>query len=197
MKNNTALLFRFSVFRAMQKSQCGVVLLVAMIMVLVIAVVGLAAIRGSGLQEMMAGNMRDRNLAFQAAEAGLRNAENTIRQELALADLPSFDGNGHFNDLNKAGGDREPPSLWNDDVWKANGSSVLTAMSLDLASGEQPRYVMEKLVVPVTLAAAADGSAIDVASLDTFEEPEFYRISSRGTGGTVNANVTLQSVYKR
>lgn len=197
MKKNTALLFRFPAFHSMQNSQRGVVLLVAMIMVLVIAVVGLAAIRGSGLQEMMAGNMRDRNLAFQAAEAGLRSAENTIRSEIAPSALPSFDGNGHFDDLNKADGDRQPPSLWSDDVWKANGNAVLTAMSLELASGEQPRYVMEKLVIPVTLAAAADGSAIDIASLDTFEEPEFYRISSRGTGGTVNANVTLQSVYKR
>lgn len=197
MRNNSVYDFRFSMHLALKNSQGGVVLLVAMIMVLVIAVVGLAAIRGSGLQEMMAGNLRDRNLAFQAAEAGLRSAENTIRSDIALSELPSFDGNGHFDDLNKTGGDREPPSLWSDDVWKANGSAVLTAMSLELASGEQPRYVMEKLVVPVTLAAAADGSAIDIASLDTFEEPEFYRISSRGTGGTVNANVTLQSVYKR
>lgn len=177
--------------------QRGVVLLVAMIMVLVIAVVGLAAIRGSGLQEMMAGNMRDRNLAFQAAEAGLRRAENTVRQELASSALPSFNGNGHFGDLNRGETNILPPSLWNADQWKGAGNTVVTNMGLDLASGEQPRYVMEQLDVNPLEAAAADGSGVDDQSLNTFEAPEFYRITSRGTGGTVNASVTLQSVYKR
>lgn len=177
--------------------QKGIVLLVALIMVLLISVVGLAAIRGSGLQELMASNMRDHNLAFQAAEAGLRAAETTIRPELEVSALPLFTGGGHFNDLNKANNEPKPPTLWDVDDWKSADNTVTTNMGLTLASGEQPRYVMEKLVVPITIAAAADGSGIDTASMDSFEEPEFYRVTSRGTGGTVNANVILQSVYKR
>lgn len=179
------------------RQQKGIVLVVALIMVLLISVVGLAAIRGSGLQELMAGNMRDHNLAFQAAEAGLRAGENTVRTELDAGELPTFNGNGYFNDLNKANSDPKPPTLWDGDDWKDAANAVTTNMELTLASGEQPRYVMEKLVVPIMVAAAADGSGIDTASMDSFEEPEFYRVTSRGTGGTVNANVVLQSVYKR
>ncbi len=169
--------------------------MVALIMVLLISVIGLAAIRGSGLQELMAGNMRDHNLAFQAAEAGLRAAENTVRPELEV--LPAFNGNGYFKDLNKSNDNPKPPTLWDSDTWKEAANAITTDMDLTLASGEQPRYVLEKLVVPITIAAAADGSGIDTSSMDSFEEPEFYRATSRGTGGTINANVILQSVYKR
>lgn len=184
-------------FASRLPQQKGIVLVVALIMVLLISVVGLAAIRGSGLQEMMAGNMRDHNLAFQAAEAGLRAGEDTVRTELEVSALPVFGNNGYFNDLNKANSDPKPPALWDGDDWKIATNAVTTTMGLTLASNEQPKFVMEKLVVPIMLAAAADGSGIDTSSMDSFEEPEFYRITSRGTGGTVNATVVLQSVYKR
>ena len=55
--------------------QRGALLIVALVMVLLIAIVGMAAIRGTGLQEAMSGNMRDRNIAFQAAESALRSGE--------------------------------------------------------------------------------------------------------------------------
>jgi type IV pilus assembly protein PilX len=177
------------------KQRC-MVLIVALVMVLLMTIVGLAAIRGSNMQELMAGNMRDRNLAFQAAEAGLRAGESQVRPEILV--LPVFDGTeeGMQPDLNAPGG-LAPSIFWATDDWAVANSSVLTAMGLDLASGSQPRYVVEKLVVPVTAAAAAEGSAIDVASLDAFEEAEFFRVTSRGVGGTTDTDVLVQSVYKR
>lgn len=59
----------------LHRSQQGVVLIVGLIMVLLISLIALAAIRGSGLQEAMVGNMRGRNLAFQAAESAVKDAE--------------------------------------------------------------------------------------------------------------------------
>jgi type IV pilus assembly protein PilX len=172
--------------------QRGFILIVALIMVLLMTIIGLAAIRGSNLQELMAGNMRDRNLAFQAAEAGLRAGEYEIRPELAT--LPNFDvDRGFFSDLNMP--TESSPLFWDKDDWDER--SFLTTMSLQLASDSQPRYVVEKLVVPITIAAAADGSAIDVASLDSFEAPEFFRVTSKGIGGTTDTDVLVQSVYKR
>ena len=47
--------------------QQGAVLLVALIMLLLLTVIGVAAMRDTNLQERMAGNMRDHALAFQAA----------------------------------------------------------------------------------------------------------------------------------
>lgn len=55
--------------------QRGVALVVVLILLLVMTLLGLASMRGTLLEERMSGNMFDRGLAFQAAEAALREAE--------------------------------------------------------------------------------------------------------------------------
>lgn len=61
-------------FNAKNK-QGGAALLIALIMLLVLTVIGLTSMRGTSLQESMAGNLREVSLSFQAAEAGLRAGE--------------------------------------------------------------------------------------------------------------------------
>lgn len=63
----------------LQRSQTGAVLLVSLIMLLLLTLIGVTGMQTAGLEEKMAGNMRDRNIAFQAAEAALRDAERDIR----------------------------------------------------------------------------------------------------------------------
>jgi type IV pilus assembly protein PilX len=58
--------------------QKGTVLLVAMIMLLVMTLLGINSMRGTALEERMAGNWRDQNIALQAAEAALRDAERSL-----------------------------------------------------------------------------------------------------------------------
>ncbi|MFI8742234.1 pilus assembly PilX family protein [Stutzerimonas zhaodongensis] len=59
-------------------SQKGAVLVVALIMLLLLTVIGLASMRGTSLQESMSGNMRDSSLALQASEAALRKGEEDV-----------------------------------------------------------------------------------------------------------------------
>jgi len=61
-----------------KKPQTGVALVVALVLLVVVTLVGLAAIRGSSLQEKMAGNTVDRAQAFQVTEATLELAARTI-----------------------------------------------------------------------------------------------------------------------
>lgn len=61
-----------------RKSQQGAILIVALIMLLLVTVIGLASIRGTSMQERMAGNLRDQELALQAAEAALRKGESKV-----------------------------------------------------------------------------------------------------------------------
>ncbi|TBU92954.1 pilus assembly PilX family protein [Phytopseudomonas dryadis] len=76
------------------KSQRGAILIVALIMLLLVTIIGLASMRGTSLQERMAGNLRDQELALQAAEAALRKGETLVTSKfeantlgtLALAD---------------------------------------------------------------------------------------------------------------
>lgn len=53
----------------------GAVLLVSLVMLLLLTLIGLASMRMVQLEERMAGNLRDRQMAFQAAEAALRAGE--------------------------------------------------------------------------------------------------------------------------
>lgn len=58
--------------------QNGASLVVAMVVMLILSILGLAAMNNSTLQERMANNMRDRNVALQAAELALRDAERDL-----------------------------------------------------------------------------------------------------------------------
>jgi type IV pilus assembly protein PilX len=55
-------------------NQRGVALVVALLLLVVITLVGLAAVRGTIMQQKMAANMYDRQMAFQNAEAAMRVA---------------------------------------------------------------------------------------------------------------------------
>lgn len=62
-----------------RKKQGGAVLLVALVALLALTLLGMAAIDSSGLQMKMANNHRERMIAMQAAEAGLRAGEEYIQ----------------------------------------------------------------------------------------------------------------------
>jgi type IV pilus assembly protein PilX len=57
------------------RDQRGISLLVVLVLLLIMTLLGLAILRGTMLEERMAGNMFERSLAFQAAESALREGE--------------------------------------------------------------------------------------------------------------------------
>ena len=105
------------------KSPCrqqGAVLIIGLIMMLLLTVIGLASVRGTDLQERMAGNMRDRNLAFQSAEAGLRAGE-LVSFGLSGTAVPN--ANGHFDNLN-LNSTIKRPAVWEKADWEAGTQSI-------------------------------------------------------------------------
>ena len=73
------------------RRQRGVALVVALILLLVVTLIGLAASRGTVLQERMSANSYDRSLAFQRSEAALRSAEAAISANYRITDLGGTD----------------------------------------------------------------------------------------------------------
>ena len=61
-----------------QRAQSGIVLPIVLIFLVVMTLIGITAIRNVTLEERMAGNSRDQQLAFQAAEEALRFCERQI-----------------------------------------------------------------------------------------------------------------------
>ena len=53
----------------------GAVLVMSLLMLFVLTLIGVSGINTSTLEEKMSGNNRNRLLAFQAAETGIREAE--------------------------------------------------------------------------------------------------------------------------
>jgi type IV pilus assembly protein PilX len=81
-----------------RRRQGGAVLVVGLIILVILTLLGVQAMRSNVLQERMAGNMRERNLAFQAAESALRLGEangpfDSANADLA-GDLANWDGTG-------------------------------------------------------------------------------------------------------
>lgn len=80
-------------------AQRGSALIISLIMLLLISLIGVGSMQGTILQERMASNLHDRNIAFQASERALRGGENWVAvNALAastnnrLADPESWDG---------------------------------------------------------------------------------------------------------
>lgn len=64
-----------------RNNQRGATLIIAMVMLLLLTIIGLSSMRGTSLQESMAGNMRDSSLAQHAAEAALRQGEGVVAEK--------------------------------------------------------------------------------------------------------------------
>ncbi len=60
------------------KKQSGVVLIVSLIFLVILTLVGVTAMNVTSLEERMSANFKDQQLAFQAAEAALKEAEDWL-----------------------------------------------------------------------------------------------------------------------
>lgn len=60
------------------RHQKGAVLAIGLVMLLLLTLIGISGTQSTGLEERMAGNEQDENLAFQAAEATIKAAEQQL-----------------------------------------------------------------------------------------------------------------------
>lgn len=60
------------------KRQAGTILVIALILLLLLTLIGIGGMRGSMMQERMAGNLKEQHRAFQTAELSLSRAETEI-----------------------------------------------------------------------------------------------------------------------
>lgn len=168
------------------KHQQGAVLIVGLIMLLLLTVIGMSSIRGTDLQERMAGNARNHNLAFQASEAAIRSAENYLS---GASITPFQSGAGYHKDLTET----TPPPFWSVTDWAGKG--VKLADNTLAGVPEQPRYAIEQL--EVIISPGNYGSAVDQQSIDSMAEREVYRVTARGLGGTTDSEALIQTTFIR
>lgn len=181
------------------QNQRGVVLILGLIMLLLMTIAGLAAIRGTGLQEIMAGNMRERTIVFQHAEAGLRVGEDWVSGTNIEGN--AFDGSsvGQYGDLGVEGTAMFAKRLrdWTPEDWQSRSINTNLQLEGD-AEAPPPRYLVERLNVLAQQAAEATGSGIDLGSLDaTGIEIDMYRITARATGPSGTSDAIVQVGFRK
>jgi type IV pilus assembly protein PilX len=177
---------------ALSQRERGAVLIVGLVMVLLISIIGISAIRGSNLQESMAGNMRERNLAFQAAESALRIGEKSVSDTQSRPAMTN--ASGLYDDTYK-----NPLAsilTFTDDNWKDEAKVKITTLGLYKVA-RQPSYVVEQLDPDFGAGAAMEGSGADAESLLITGDITPYRVTARGYGASENSTKTLQTSYNR
>jgi len=177
-------------------AQRGFVLIVALVLLLILTILGLAAAQSTSLEERMAGNARNRDMAFQAAEAGLRAAESCLNTGLAIC--TSFSNNTAGNYLFDPN-NPPPPSNFNTPLWAVNGfwNNPANVLSYNTITGlnlpqvaVQPEIIIEQLP-----AIAAPGGNIGQQQFGgSTPMIQNYRITVLGFGGDNSATAMLQVI---
>lgn len=171
--------------RSRPHHQSGIVMVVALVMLVLITLLGLTSVRTLTIEEKMASNSYDRNIAFQAAEKALAEAETNLTLLPALPPAPNAadacDAPNCVGQLCTVLPTTCATPLWkldkDDPVWQA-------ATKPDSALvGDAPRYTIEYL----------GPSSCDPANATP--TCSFFRITAVSEPGAGRAAVTLQSIF--
>jgi type IV pilus assembly protein PilX len=175
--------------------QRGAVLVVSLLLLLVMTVLALGASQTTRLQERMSASMRDRDLAFESSEAGLRNGERII-DSLAVAPSPCNSGRCQVYDRGVLPASRafQTQDWWDANSWAyATDESFSTTRASEISgsgmAGADPQFVVEELE-----------EVSDSLSVPPSGPPPsriYYRITSAAQGGTQQAQVVLESTFAR
>ncbi len=164
--------------------QQGAALIVCLMMLVVMTILGVSAVTTTTMEEKMVGNIRNKHVSFQAAEAALRAAE-TVADGMSQGTV--YDGtNGLYA--------RSTPGDANYPIWEWSGSPATNWQTIATATGavQSPEYIIEDF----GLIARDNSCELDVANLASCYL-SVYRVTSRGWGLNTNALSVLQSTYKQ
>lgn len=175
------------------RRQRGAVLVVALIFLLVMTMLIMASVRGTVLQERMAGNIYDRSLAFQAAEAALREGE-----RYALESAPKPTGVACDTSGNCGKPDPSAVPVWQDEDNWAKAHNVNDGHGHVIQIGSlpvPPQFLIELLADNMPEVNLCESTAVN-PDAPCYAGPEGlrYRITAR-SGEAGRAVVILQSVY--
>jgi type IV pilus assembly protein PilX len=177
----------------MPHRQKGFVLIMALVFLALLTIIGVTAMSTTSLEEKMAGNMKDRNLAFQAAETALLAAERWYETQTTKPVFPDTANGLYVTDSTSA------VSNWDAVNWSTNVVTFPCTPTTTSSCGSgvakintQPKYIIEDLgELP-----EEKGSIVSPTDYKG-KGSTLARITARGTGGTDAAVSMVQSTYAR
>lgn len=175
-----------------KKKQNGITLIMVLIFMVTLSLIAAIGMRGVITGDKAVANERDRALSFQAAESAAREAIAAIKDSARTVAYPvtlPLGGNAEHwrttSGITAAADCKDPIPLTDAGVkrykWDKNKDAANPNCSIEASSkfnnAVKPRYVIELM----------PGVAISATQTDCW-----YRVTSRATGGTQEADVILQ-----
>ena len=177
------------------KQQTGTVLAVSLIILLVLTIIGVSGLSTSSLEEKITGNFRDREIAFQAAEAALAYAEKFAKDNITSTSVFN-DTNGYYAEYkgptsaNALDGGPNNSGSW----WTGSNSQILPTANAVAEVKTQPRFTIEYRgdigqdeSTDINVGGYGDSTGGGVIAS--------FRITVRASGLSDNTWVVLQSYY--
>ena len=169
--------------------QTGSALIVSLTILLVLTILGVSAMRTTSLEDKMAGNARDSQTAFEAAEFALRQAEQDLKTDVVVkASFGPTGGTGAYFTSPGVG-----PEAWTVEAnWATIATPPGTVYTGNVAS---PPLIMIQQVDANIPAYPAPGIGNNYNYYD-FIGLDVYQITVRGVGISPNSRAMLQSYYR-
>jgi type IV pilus assembly protein PilX len=176
--------------RPRPRRQRGLALVAVMLLMMVALLMAVAALRTVNLEERMAGHTRDRQVAFQMAEAALRDGEQMIAGDTDGPFMPLRPG--QFSTACTNGLCRSTPG---------GAAAWTTFTDADWDGARTFAYGAATGAAALAGAAALPRMAIEYQGTAQPIEPgrpcvALFLITVRARGATAAAEVILQSVYR-
>jgi type IV pilus assembly protein PilX len=181
--------------------QQGATLFTALIFLIMLSMLGLNFAQTSSLQERMSGNTRNRDLAFQAAEAALKHVEKNLSTGEDIASLIPAPANLTSGAVAGPGLRAINVCLPNTaDYWNGTGApdcTTPTAVTRSFA------WYSDEATETTTTARKPSHNLNNVAKKALYVVERFpndgttqkFRVTARGVGGDSNAVVILQAIF--
>ena len=185
--------------------QRGTILLVSLVIMLLLTILGVTALNNVTMEERMAGNLRDGDLAFQAAEAALRAGENQLApltvEPSVCTDLSSNCSN------DKVWAEGVLPSMvyqdsgwWNthaqDYINSAGGTLLTGGDTADTGPHTGGSYVAATPQFNIQLQKFVRDSSVIGHSNETTGDI-YYLITAHSLGGSEDAESVLQTTFTK
>lgn len=204
------------------KQQAGAVLIVALVILAITTLLGVAVMQGATQESKMAVNNQEQQQAFNAAEAALRIAEiavenaNYTKENLytscdpavnppcftntctdGLCFLGEYDSGDDQIDCERWSGTPLADGVWGDatlNVWAAS-STHQTVPLAGYSAANYPKYIVEFQCYTDTLPDSfGNRGLVDDGGSGTGDA--VFRITARGTSKSGRLDVMVQSTYR-
>lgn len=185
--------------------QQGVALVVALVLLVVVTLVGLAGMRGTILQERMAGGAYDRATGFQAAEAALMLGADDFISNRQAWETKIGDNEADLDCSNKSC--TSNPNRIDKNLWSSVQTGEAEGQFTAIDSSNPPQYVVQLLGVCSSTGAGAgftgttDQNEGGPGGSQLNNQGTCYRITARAVNPAeaINADraqVLLQATYR-